>query len=134
MRHTGSCHCGAVAIEVEAPARIEALACNCSMCERTGFLHLIVEAKDFRLLRGREALTTYTFNTGVAQHYFCKVCGCKPFYVPRSHPDGFSVNVRCLDRATIESVNVRLFDGQHWERSAAELAASAREAADTGTP
>lgn len=122
MRHTGSCHCGAVVIEVEAPAEIQAYACNCSMCERTGFLHLIVPATAFRLVRGREALTTYTFNTGVAQHYFCKVCGCKPYYVPRSNPDGFSVNVRCLDRATIADVQLTLFDGQHWERSAAELA------------
>jgi hypothetical protein len=119
--HRGSCHCGAVQIEVEAPADIEALECNCSMCERTGFLHLIVPASKFRLVRGREALASYRFNTGVAEHLFCKVCGGKPYYVPRSNPDGFSVNVRCLDRATVRSVTVKPFDGRNWEASGAGL-------------
>ncbi len=103
MIHTGSCHCGAVVVEVEGPEDIDAYECNCSMCERTGFLHLIVPASRFWLVRGQESLTTYTFNTGVAKHMFCKVCGVRPFYVPRSNPDGFSVNVRCLDRSTIRS-------------------------------
>jgi len=119
--HKGSCHCGAVVIEVEAPEDIEAYECNCSMCERTGFLHLIVPASKFRLLRGQDSLTTYTFNTGVAKHTFCKVCGVKAFYVPRSNPDGFSVNVRCLDKSTIRSVKVLPFDGANWEASATSL-------------
>jgi hypothetical protein len=115
--HTGSCHCGAVTIEVEAPEDLEIYECNCSMCGRTGFLHLIVPATRFRLVSGRDALTTYTFNTGIAQHMFCKVCGVKAFYVPRSNPNGFSVNLRCLNRATIRSVKVLPFDGQNWEAS-----------------
>jgi hypothetical protein len=115
MLHRGSCHCGAVRIEVEAGADLEATECNCSICARTGYLHLIVPKSAFRLVAGEEFLTTYTFNTGTAKHTFCRVCGCKPFYVPRSHPDGFSVNVRCLDRATIRSVRVRQFDGANWE-------------------
>jgi hypothetical protein len=119
--HKGSCHCGAVVIEVEAPEDIEAYECNCSMCERTGFLHLIVPAGKFRLLRGQDSLTTYTFNTGVAKHTFCKVCGVKAFYVPRSNPDGFSVNVRCLDKSTIRSVKVLPFDGANWEAGATSL-------------
>jgi hypothetical protein len=119
--HRGSCHCGAVQIEVEAPADIEATGCNCSICERVGFLHLIVPASRFRLVQGRESLTSYRFNTGVAEHLFCKVCGCKPYYVPRSNPDGFSVNVRCLDRATVRSVTVKPFDGRNWEQNAAAL-------------
>lgn len=122
MIHTGSCHCGAVAIEVQAPPDIEAYECNCSMCERMAFLHLIVPASRFKLLRGEESLTTYTFNTGVAKHMFCRVCGVKPFYVPRSNPDGFSVNVRCLDRSTVLSITVRPFDGRHWEANGAALA------------
>jgi hypothetical protein len=122
MIHTGSCHCGAVAIEVEAPPDIEAYECNCSMCERTAFLHLIVPASRFKLLRGQESLTTYTFNTGVAKHLFCRVCGVKPFYVPRSNPDGYSVNVRCLDRSTVRSITVRLFDGRNWEANGTALA------------
>ena len=121
MIHTGSCHCGAVVIEVDAPGDIEAYECNCSICTRTGFLHLIVPANRFRLVRGEASLTTYTFNTGVAKHSFCKVCGVKAFYVPRSNPDGFSVNVRCLDRSTIDSVKVLPFDGANWEASAASL-------------
>jgi hypothetical protein len=121
-RHAGSCHCGAVVIEVDAPADVVAYECNCSMCERTGFLHLIVPAERFRLVAGESVLSNYEFNTGTAKHYFCSRCGCRPYYVPRSNPDGFSVNVRCLDRGTIESLTVLPFDGQHWEASAAGLA------------
>lgn len=127
MIHTGSCHCGAVVIEVEAPADIEAYECNCSICERTGFLHLIVPASRFRLIRGEECLSTYTFNTGVARHTFCKVCGVKPFYVPRSNPDGYSVNVRCLDKSTIKSVSILPFDGKNWEDNAGRLELLSRD-------
>jgi len=91
------------------------------MCSRTGFLHLIVPAAALTLIRGDEALSLYTFNTGTARHYFCKHCGCRPFYVPRSNPDGFSVNVRCLDPETIDSLTVTPFDGQNWERHAGNL-------------
>ncbi|HTT39979.1 MAG TPA: GFA family protein [Burkholderiales bacterium] len=122
MIHTGSCHCGAVLIEVEAPEDVEVYECNCSMCERTGFQHLIVPAHRFRLVRGQESLASYTFNTGVAKHLFCRVCGVKPFYVPRSNPDGFSVNLRCLDRSTIRSVKIAPFDGRNWEANAGTLA------------
>jgi hypothetical protein len=109
-------------IEVDAPEDLEVYECNCSLCARTGFLHLIVPAARFRLVSGRDALTTYTFNTGIAKHMFCKVCGARPFYIPRSNPDGFSVNLRCLDRTTIRSVKVLPFDGQNWEASVAALA------------
>ena len=122
MIHTASCHCGAVVVEVEAPEDIEAYECNCSLCERVGYLHLIVPAHRFRLVQGQEVLTKYTFNTGVAQHLFCKVCGVKPFYVPRSNPDGFSVNVRCMDRSRIRSLKVLPFDGKNWEASSAAVA------------
>ena len=121
MRHVGSCHCGAVVVEVEAPADLVAYECNCSMCERTGYLHLIVPADSLRRVAGEAALTTYTFNTGVAQHYFCRTCGCRPYYVPRSNPDRFSVNVRCLDKGTINSLEVLPFDGKNWEQEAGEL-------------
>ncbi|MBV8634279.1 MAG: GFA family protein [Burkholderiaceae bacterium] len=85
-------------------------------------MHLIVPKESFKLVSGDESLATYTFNTGVAKHYFCKVCGCKPYYVPRSNPDGFSVNVRCLDHATIASLKILPFDGKDWEGSGASLA------------
>ena len=119
--HNGSCHCGRVKFEVDAPADIEATRCNCSICAMCGFLHLFVSPRDFRILQGEADLTTYTFNTGVAQHTFCSVCGIKPFYVPRSHPDGYSINVNCLDPTTIRSLVEEPFDGRHWEQNVSEL-------------
>ena len=121
VTHRGGCHCGAVAFEVQAPARLTVQECNCSICAMTGFLHLIVPASRFRLLRGADDLTTYTFNTGAAKHLFCRHCGIKSFYVPRSNPDGYSVNLRCLDRSSVEAVDVEPFDGQNWEQSADRL-------------
>lgn len=119
--HTGGCHCGRVCFEVDAPAIIEATDCNCSICRKSGFLHLLVSGDEFRLLQGEDALLTYTFNTGVAKHHFCKHCGVKSFYVPRSHPDGISVNVRCLDKETVDAVNITAFDGQNWEQNVSKL-------------
>lgn len=126
--HHGGCHCGAVRFEVRAPARPTVQRCNCSMCSKTAFLHLIVPAADFRLLSGEDALTTYTFNTGVAKHRFCRVCGVKSFYVPRSNPDGFSVNLRCLDEGTVTGVVFEDFDGRNWEQHGAALARLSAEA------
>jgi hypothetical protein len=114
---TGGCHCGAVRFEVLAPDEIEARECNCSICAKAGYLHLIVEKERFHLTQGAEKLTTYTFNTGTAQHHFCSVCGVKSFYVPRSKPDGYSVNVRCLDDGQVRVIHVTPFDGQHWEEA-----------------
>ena len=127
MIHTGSCHCGAVKIEVEAPEQIVAYECNCSMCRRTAFLHLIVPASRFRLVSGADQLTTYVFNTRTAKHLFCRICGVRPFYVPRSNPDGFSVNVRCLDRSGIRSVEVLPFDGENWDANGGALAGLSKE-------
>jgi hypothetical protein len=121
MMYRGGCHCGRICFEVDAPARLEVLECNCSMCNRAAYLHLIVAKPQFRLLSGADALTTYRFNTGAAQHLFCSVCGVKSFYVPRSHPDGYSVNARCLDGVALEDLLVTPFDGAHWERAAASL-------------
>ena len=100
VTHRGGCHCGAVAFEVEAPARVTVSDCNCSVCRMSGFLHLIVPAARFRLLRGKEELSEYRFNTGTAQHLFCRRCGVKSFYVPRSNPDGYSVNLRLRESGT----------------------------------
>lgn len=122
VTHRGGCHCGAVRFEVDAPATLEVLECDCSMCVRTAFLHLIVPEARFRLAQGADALTTYTFNTGVAKHLFCRRCGVKPFYRPRSNPDGWSVNARCLDPGTVVALTVTPFDGRDWERAGAALA------------
>ena len=115
LTHKGGCHCGAVQFEVQAPGALTALDCNCSICRKSGYLHLHVPAARFRLLKGEEALSVYTFNTGAAKHGFCKTCGIKSFYIPRSLPDGYSVNVRCLERTHIAGVKVEPFDGENWE-------------------
>ena len=121
--HAGGCHCGGVRFEALLPDVVEADDCNCSICAKTGFVHLIVPAARFRLLQGQELLTSYTFNTGAAKHLFCSKCGIKSFYVPRSNPDGFSVNLRCLDDPRdFAEVRVVSFDGSNWETHGASLA------------
>ncbi len=125
-RFTGACHCGAVAFEVDAPSPLQVTECNCSICSKAGFLHLIVPKSRFRLLRGQEDLTVYTFNTGVAKHSFCRHCGMKPFYIPRSNPDGVDVNVRCLEPIPDE-MTITPFDGQNWEQHGASLAHLSQE-------
>jgi hypothetical protein len=122
VTHRGGCHCGRVRFEVDAPARIEALDCNCSICRMTGFVHLIVPATRFRLVSGADVIGEYTFNTGAAKHRFCRYCGVKSFYIPRSNPDGVDVNVRCIDAGTIESVHVTPFDDRDRARGEAAIA------------
>ena len=118
VTHRGGCHCGAVAFEVDAPARLTVSECNCSICRMSGYLHLIVPRTRFRLLRGADSLSSYAFNTGTARHLFCRHCGVKSYYVPRSNPDGFSINARCLDPATIAQLVIEPFDDN--DRAVAE--------------
>jgi hypothetical protein len=113
--HTGGCHCGRVRFEVHAPSHLTVSECNCSICAKSGYLHLIVPRSRFRLLAGEEVLSKYTFNTGTAKHLFCSMCGVKSFYIPRSHPDGYSVNARCLDNESVERMTVEPFNGRDWE-------------------
>jgi hypothetical protein len=120
IRHTGGCHCGRIRFEVFAPAELEVSDCNCSICAKSGYLHLIVPRSRFQLLSGAEQLTSYQFNTGTAKHLFCAVCGIKSFYVPRSQPDGYSVNARCLDAGTFSTLHVTPFDGRNWEQQVAQ--------------
>lgn len=114
-RLSGGCHCGAVRFTVDIPERAEVVDCNCSICARTGYLHLIVEAGNFALEQGEDMLSRYQFNTGTAEHLFCRACGIKSFYRPRSHPDGWSVNWRCLDAGHGLDPVIRPFDGGNWE-------------------
>ena len=125
--HRGGCHCGRVRFEVEAPRVLEASACNCSICSKLAYLHLIVPRGRFQLLGGEADLVSYRFHTGQAEHLFCGTCGVESFYVPRSHPDGYSVNVRCLDPGSFDEVRVTDFDGAHWEEHAHELPALPEE-------
>jgi hypothetical protein len=126
---SGGCHCGAVRFEASLPAKVLAQACNCSMCAKTGFVHVIVPESRFRLIDGANDLTTYTFNTQVARHLFCSRCGVKSFYRPRSNPDGWSVNARCLDDADGLDIQIEAFDGQNWEANAEALAHLSRDPA-----
>ena len=115
-RYEGGCHCGRVRMVVHGDLA-RATLCNCSICTMKGFIHLVVAPEDFELLSGRDALATYTFNTKIAQHRFCRTCGMHPFYVPRSDPDKIDVNVRCLDGVDLAALKPHHFDGRHWEQA-----------------
>ncbi len=117
--YTGGCHCGRVRFRVTADLD-GVTSCNCSMCSKKGFLHLIVPPEQFELVSGTDDLTTYEFNTGVAKHRFCRTCGIHPFYTPRSDPDKVDVNVRCLDGVDPTALRVAAFDGRQWEAAMQE--------------
>lgn len=119
----GGCHCGRVRFAAQYTGPVCLHACNCSMCQKQAFIHWLLEAADFRLLQGVDALTEYRFNTGQARHLFCRHCGVKSFYVPRSNPNGYSVNARCLDSAEWQQWPQQGFDGQNWESAIVELPA-----------
>jgi hypothetical protein len=112
--YEGGCHCGRVRFRVTADLS-GVTQCNCSMCSKKGILHLIVAPEHFELISGKDDLTTYTFNTGVAKHTFCRHCGIHPFYVPRSDPDKVDVNARCLDGVDFDAFVPKRFDGRNWE-------------------
>jgi hypothetical protein len=118
--YEGGCHCGAVRFQVEI-THFEAIDCNCSICRKKGFLHLIIPPEQFTLIKGKEALSTYRFNTGVAHHYFCQICGIHPFYRPRSHPNHIDVNVRCLDDNLLSHFTIKPFDGANWEENIEQI-------------
>jgi GNAT superfamily N-acetyltransferase len=116
MTFEGGCHCARVRFRVTA-ALDGVTRCNCSICSKKGFLHLIVPLAQFELLSGADDLTVYRFNTGVAKHQFCRHCGVHPFYVPRSDPDKIDVNVRCLDGVDADTIPAAPFDGRNWEEA-----------------
>jgi hypothetical protein len=118
--YEGGCHCGAVRFQVEVNNH-KVDDCNCSICSKKGFLHLIVTRDKFTLLQGEDVLQTYTFNTAIAQHKFCRICGIHSFYIPRSHPDCIDVNIRCLDGDAISNFEIIPFDGRNWEANISKL-------------
>ena len=117
--YDGGCHCGRVRYRITADLS-GVISCNCSVCTKKGFLHLIVPRSHFELLSGSDDLSTYEFNTKTAKHYFCRHCGIHSFYVPRSDPDKIDVNVRCLENVDVDGLVPALFDGQNWERAIAQ--------------
>lgn len=124
--HSGGCHCGAVRFQVELPMAFTVEDCNCSICAKSGNIHVIVPAAHFRLQQGQDMLSEYTFGTRTAKHLFCKTCGIKSFYIPRSNPDGYAVTWRCLDNWQDFDVTIDPFDGQNWEANAARLASKSK--------
>ncbi len=120
VQYSGGCHCGAIRFEFDASPAPELSDCNCSICRMSGFLHLVVPKERFRLKQGSADLIEYRFNTGAARHLFCRHCGIKSFYVPRSNPDGISVHARCVDGLDIARLTIRAFDGRNWDAAHAE--------------
>jgi len=116
---TGSCHCGTVAFEADGELTTVEV-CNCSLCNKAAYLHWYVPPQRFRLLRGDDALSQYKFGTRSATHRFCRICGISAFRRPRSAPEMFDINVRCLDGVDATSLTVQTFDGKNWERSIGE--------------
>ncbi|KAF1331108.1 Proline-rich protein 6, partial [Globisporangium splendens] len=120
VTHRGACHCRDVEFEFDGERDLVAIDCNCSICAMKKNTHAIIPQARFRLLKGEDALTTYTFNTHRAKHMFCKRCGVQPFYVPRSNQDGYAITVACIDPGTLGAVTVEPFDGQNWEQTFAQ--------------
>ena len=118
---SGGCHCGRVRISVKVPDSVTVHRCNCSICRNSGYLHLIVSADRFSLLKGEDSLVDYRFHTGTARHLFCGHCGIKSFYIPRSHPDSFSVNLNCIDLPDAVDVTVEDFDGRNWSQNLKQI-------------
>lgn len=121
---SGGCHCGQVRFEIKIPDKVTVHRCNCSICQKSAYLHLIVDASRFNLLCGEESLVDYRFHTGVARHLFCGHCGIKSFYVPRSHPDAYSINLNCIELPGQVAVTIKEFDGQKWSKNRQNLSPS----------
>ena len=121
---SGGCHCGRVKFEIEIPDKLIVHRCSCSICQKSGYLHLIVTADRFNLLEGEESLVDYRFHTGVARHLFCGCCGIKSFYTPRSHPESFSVNLNCVDLPDEVDVTIEDFDGRNWSKNRQKMTES----------
>lgn len=117
MTYCGGCHCGKVRFEFTLEGPLKAFDCNCSICLKTAYVGIIVPKENISFTIKDDALATYTFNTHTAKHHFCKICGIKSFYVPRSHPDAYSVNGRCLDDFTKLDIKLEAYDGQNWEKA-----------------
>eukprot|EP00095_Tigriopus_kingsejongensis_P008520 maker-scaffold81_size397536-snap-gene-0.13 protein:Tk08520 transcript:maker-scaffold81_size397536-snap-gene-0.13-mRNA-1 annotation:"hypothetical protein CAPTEDRAFT_171327" len=116
VKHCGGCHCGEVEFEVLAPSEVIAIQCSCSVCTMKQNVHFIVPNRDFKLIRGHDRLSSYTFNTHRAQHTFCSVCGVQSFYTPRSNPDGKGIMPHCIKGNTLTRITIQHFDGQNWEK------------------
>ena len=121
ITHYGNCHCKQIQFKAIGTENIEVLNCSCSICSMTNYKHYIISKEQFTLLKGRNFLSTYKFNTNVAKHLFCKKCGIKSFYIPRSHPNSISVNLNCINSNTIKNIKIINFDGKNWKTNIKKL-------------
>ena len=121
IRHKGGCHCGALQFEFDAPSAMSLTQCNCSICAMSAYQHIFVPETDLRFICGQDEMGVYTFGTHQARHMFCMTCGVKPLYRPRSHPDSYSVNLRCVIGGTVKVSKTIEFDGQNWEKNISNL-------------
>ena len=110
----GSCHCGKVQFEVD--LELDAVReCDCSICRRRGALNHRVEESQLRLLTPLEDLSLYQWHTRTAKDYFCPVCGILPFRRPRTAPQLWAVNVRCLEGVDLASIPIRRVHGSRLD-------------------
>ena len=121
ITHKGSCHCKRIQFTAIGSNNIEVLNCSCSICSMTSYKHYVVPKVNFTLLKGKNFLSTYKFNTKIAKHYFCKKCGIKAFYIPRSHPNHVSLNLNCINSNTINNIKIINFDGKNWEKNVRKI-------------
>ena len=117
IEHYGSCHCQKVQYKIITPKEIKLIYCNCSICVIEDYKHLIIDKIKFELITGKNNVTTYSFNTHNAKHYFCKHCGIKSFYIPRSHPNSISINFRCIKNNKLKIKKIIKFKGKNWEKN-----------------
>jgi len=108
--YEGSCHCGAVQFRITAEIT-DLYRCDCSLCRMKGALMTTVHEDAFTLLTGADALSEYNWNTGIARHFFCAVCGIYPFHKKRAMPDHYGVNVHCLKGFDAAGLSVRQASG-----------------------
>jgi hypothetical protein len=110
--YVGGCHCGEVKFKFNSEQAVEIWECNCSICKIHGYEHLFIKHDDFEITDGKDLISEYSFGTKKAKHLFCKKCGTKSFYQPRSHPDSYSVNLRCVDEPP-DIYKIVHFDGKN---------------------
>jgi len=117
MHYQGSCHCGEIRFEVEAPAPLsQVIECNCSHCSRKGYLLTFLPRSQFTLLTPESTLATYTFNRHAIQHHFCSRCGCAPFGFANDQQGlaTAAINVRCLENLALDTLERTPVDGRSF--------------------
>ncbi len=114
-RHFGQCHCGTVQFEVELSEGFRSIRrCTCSYCCMRGAVAVSAALDGMRFIKGERALTSYRFNAGPAQHYFCSMCGIYTHHQRRSNQAQYGVNVACLDGVSpFDFAEVPVLDGVH---------------------